>query len=134
MMRALWLFLLIALMALGASQVADIPGTATIVRPDLEISLSIPVAIVGVIVLSITTILAYRLITAFVDALAEFFRWRAMGRQTRGLAAVTKGLVAVAAGDDEEARTSDTARPSRRSGEPPLALLLARPGRPDGRR
>ncbi|MFN9358749.1 MAG: hypothetical protein ACK6A4_18355, partial [Alphaproteobacteria bacterium] len=63
MMRALWLFLLIALIALGASQLAEIPGTVTIVRPDLEISLSIPVAIVGVIVLSITTILAYRLIT-----------------------------------------------------------------------
>ena len=124
MMRALWLFLLIALIALGASQLAEIPGTVTIVRPDLEISLSIPVAIVGVIVLSITTILAYRLITAFVDAPAEFFRWRAMGRQTRGLAAVTKGLVAVAAGDDEEAR-KQTRKALSLVGEPPLALLLA---------
>ena len=124
MMRALWLFLLIALIALGASQVAEIPGTVTVTRPDLEISLSIPVAIVGVIVLSITTILAYRVITAFVDAPAEFFRWRAMGRQTRGLAAVTKGLVAVAAGDDEEAR-KQTRKALSLVGEPPLALLLA---------
>jgi HemY protein len=124
MMRALWLFLLIALIALGASQIADIPGTVTITRPDLEVSLSIPVAVVGVIVLSIATILAYRVITAFVDAPAEFFRWRAMGRQTRGLAAVTKGLVAVAAGDDEEAR-KQTRKALSLVGEPPLALLLA---------
>jgi HemY protein len=124
MIRALWLFLLITIIAFGASLVAGIPGTVTIVRPDQEIRLSIPVAIAGVIVLSIVTITAYRIITAFVDAPAEFFRWRAMGRRTRGMAAVTRGLVAVAAGDDEEAR-----KQSRKAlslvGEPPLALLLA---------
>jgi HemY protein len=47
-----------------------------------------------------------------------------MGRRRRGFAAVTRGLVAIAAGDDDEAR-----RQSRKAlalvGEPPLALLLA---------
>ena len=124
MMRAIWLFLLIALIAAGASQIADIPGTVTVTRPDQELRLSIPVAIAAVIVLSIATILAYRLITVFVDAPAEFFRWRAMGRQARGEAAVTKGLVAVAAGDDEEAR-KQTRKALSLVGEPPLALLLA---------
>ncbi len=124
MIRALWLFLLVTFIAFGASVIADIPGSVTIMRPDQEIRLSIPVAIAGVIVLSVVTITAYRIITAFVDAPAEFFRWRAMGRRTRGMAAVTRGLVAVAAGDDDEAR-----KQSRKAlslvGEPPLALLLA---------
>jgi HemY protein len=124
MIRALWLFFLITVIAFGASLIVEIPGTVTITRPDQEVRLSIPVAIAGVILLSIVTITVYRIITAFVDAPAEFFRWRAMGRRTRGMAAVTKGLVAVAAGDDEEAR-----KQSRKAlslvGEPPLALLLA---------
>jgi HemY protein len=96
----------------------------TIALPTQEIRVSIPVAIALVIVLSVATIMLYRVITTFVDAPAEFFRWRAMGRRRRGFAAVTKGLVAVAAGDDDEAR-----RQSRKAlslvGEPPLALLLA---------
>lgn len=124
MIRALWLFLLISVIAWAASQVAEVPGTVTITLPDHEIRLSIPVAIAGVILLSIITITAYRIITAFVDAPAEFFRWRAMGRRTRGMAAVTRGLVAVAAGDDEEA-SKQTRKALSLVGEPPLALLLA---------
>lgn len=124
MIRALWLFLLVAVIAICASFVADIEGAVTITLPDREIRLAIPVAIALTIVLSIATIIAYRIITTFVDAPAEFFKWRAMGRRRRGFAAVTRGLVAVAAGDDDEAR-----RQSRKAlalvGEPPLALLLA---------
>lgn len=124
MIRALWLFLLVTMIALGASAVADIDGTVTITLSSREIRLGIPVAIALVIVLSVITIIAHRIITTFVDAPAEFFRWRAMGRRRRGFAAVTKGLVAIAAGDDDEAR-----RQSRKAlalvGEPPLAMLLA---------
>lgn len=124
MIRALWLFLLIAVIAVCASTLADVPGTVTIALPTQEIRLSIPVAISLVIVLSVATIMLYRVITTFVDAPAEFFKWRAMGRRRRGFAAVTRGLVAVAAGDDDEAR-----KQSRKAlslvGEPPLALLLA---------
>ncbi|MEQ1753879.1 MAG: heme biosynthesis HemY N-terminal domain-containing protein [Micropepsaceae bacterium] len=124
MIRALWLFLLIAVIAVSASVIADIEGSVTIALPGKEIRLAISVAIALVIILSVVTIIFYRVITSFVDAPAEFFRWRAMGRRRRGFAAVTRGLVAVAAGDDDEAR-----RQSRKAlslvGEPPLALLLA---------
>ena len=124
MIRALWLFLLITFIAVAASVIADIEGTVTIALASREIRLAIPVAIALVIILSVATIIFYRVVTTFVDAPAEFFRWRAMGRRRRGFLAVTRGLVAVAAGDDEEA-----IRQSRKAislvGEPPLALLLA---------
>jgi HemY protein len=124
MIRALWLFLLIAILALGAVWVADMQGTVTIALPNREIRLSLAVAAAIVVVLAVATITAYRIISTFVDAPGEFFRWRAMGRRRKGFAALTRGLVAVAAGDDEEAR-----RQSRKAislvGEPPLALLLA---------
>lgn len=124
MLRAIWLFLLIAVMAFAASIVADIEGTVTVTLPGQEMRLSVPVALAIVIVMSVATIMLYRIITAFVDAPAEFFRWRAMGRRRRGFAAVTRGLVAVAAGDDEEAKRQ-TRKALSLVGEPPLALLLA---------
>jgi len=124
MIRALWLFLLVAAIAGLAVVLADLPGTVTIGLQDREIRLDIPVAAVLVIVLSILTITIYRIITTFVDAPAEFFRWRAMGRRRKGFVALTRGLVAVAAGDDEEARRQ-TRKAISLVGEPPLALLLA---------
>jgi uncharacterized membrane-anchored protein len=68
MLRALWLFLLIAVIAVCASTLADVPGTVTITLPTQEIRVSIPVAIALVIVLSVATIMLYRVITTFVDA------------------------------------------------------------------
>ena len=124
MIRALWLFLLVALLSLGAVWVAELPGTVTIALPEREIRLSLAVAAAIVVVLAIATITAYRIISTFVDAPGEFFRWRAMGRRRKGFAALTRGLVAVAAGDDEEARRQ-TRKAIALVGEPPLALLLA---------
>lgn len=124
MLRALILFVLIVLIALAAVAVADLGGTVTITLANYEVRMYLAVAAALVVGLSVLTITAYRIISAFVDAPAEFFRWRQMGRRRRGFAALTRGLVAVAAGDDEEAR-----RQSRKAialvGEPPLAMLLA---------
>jgi len=124
MLRALMLFVLIALIAFAAVAVADLGGTVTITLANYEIRMYLAVAAALVVGLSVLTITVYRIVSAFVDAPAELFRWRQMGRRRRGFAALTRGLVAVAAGDDEEAR-----RQSRKAialvGEPPLALLLA---------
>jgi HemY protein len=124
MLRALILFTLVALIAVAAVVLADLDGRVVVQIGNQEFRLFLPVAAALVIVLTFLTIVAYRVIMAFVDAPAEFFRWRAMGRRRKGFAALTRGLVAAAAGDDEEAR-----RQSRKAislvGEPPLALLLA---------
>jgi HemY protein len=124
MIRALWLFIIIAGLAFAATVIADMEGTVVIQLGDSETRMYLSVATVLVIALSILTITAYRIITTFIDAPAEFFRWRAMGRRRKGFAALTRGLVAVAAGDDEEARRQ-TRKAISLVGEPPLALLLA---------
>ena len=124
MIRALWLFLLVAGLAFAATVIADLRGTVVIQLGDSETRMYLSVATVLVIALSLVTIIIYRIITTFIDAPAEFFRWRAMGRRRKGFAALTRGLVAVAAGDDEEARRQ-TRKAISLVGEPPLALLLA---------
>ena len=98
MIRAVGFFILITLIALFAAWVADIPGTVTIALQDREMRMNLPTAAGVIIVLTILTITAYRIISAFVAAPAEFFRWRAMGKRRKGFAALTRGLVAVAAG------------------------------------
>lgn len=123
MLRALWFFLLIAGMAAIAVAVANLPGIVTITLSDREIRMGLGVAAVVVVLLAVATITVYRIISTFVDAPAEFFRWRAMGRRRKGFAALTRGLVAVAAGDEEEAR-KQTRKAVSLVGEPPLALLL----------
>ncbi len=124
MLRALIYFVLVAIVALGTVWVADLTGSVTIALPGREIHLSLAVAAAVIVSLAVATITVYRIVSTFIDAPAEFFRWRQMGRRRKGFAALTRGLVAVAAGDDEEAR-----RQSRKAvaliGEPPLALLLA---------
>ncbi len=124
MIRALWFYLLIAVMVAVVTWVADLDGVVTIALSNSEARVPIQVAIGAVVGLTFLTIIAYRIIMTFVDAPAEFFRWRAMGRRRRGFTAITRGLVAVAAGDEEEAR-----RQSKKAislvGEPPLAMLLA---------
>ncbi len=124
MIRALWLFVIVALIAVAAVILADLKGSVVLQFEGREIRMYLSVAAVIVILLSILTITLYRVITTFVDAPGEFFRWRAMGRRRKGFAALTRGLVAVAAGDDEEARLQ-TKKAISLVGEPPLALLLA---------
>lgn len=124
MLRALILFALVALIAVAAVVLADLEGSVVVLIGNKEYRLFLPVAAALVMILTFLTIVAYRIITAFVDAPAEFFRWRAMGRRRKGFAALTRGLVAAAAGDDEEARRQ-TRKAISLVGEPPLALLLA---------
>lgn len=124
MIRALWLFLLIALMAVAAAWVAELSGGVTIELPGQEVHISLPVAVAVVIVASVVMILAYRFISMFVAMPGEFTRWSATRRRRKGFLALTRGLVAVAAGDGEDARRQ-TKRALALVGEPPLALLLA---------
>jgi HemY protein len=124
MIRALWFYLLIAFMVAVVTWVADLEGVVTITLSNREMRVPIQMAVAIVVVLTFLTILAYRIFATFIDAPGEFFRWRASGRRRRGFTAITRGLVAVAAGDEEEAR-KQTKKAITLVGEPPLALLLA---------
>lgn len=124
MIRALWFYALIALMVAVVTTVADLDGVVTVTLSNREMRVPIQVAIALIVGLTFLTILAYRILSAFIDAPGEFFRWRASGKRRRGFTAITRGLVAVAAGDEEEAR-KQTKKAISLVGEPPLAMLLA---------
>jgi len=123
MLRALWLFVLLAVIGIVAAWFAGLPGSVVITlrardtyqpasagfarawrecrnRSDLSLRLDV------------------RGDAGRVHALS------ATRRRHRGFVALTRGLVAVAAGDGEDARRQ-TKRALALVGEPPLALLLA---------
>src|SRR6266567_2467557 len=87
MIRALWLFVLIALLAYIAAQVAALDGGVTIALPGQEMHVSLPVAAAIIIVASVVMILAYRFISMFVAMPGEFTRWSATRRRHKGFVA-----------------------------------------------
>jgi HemY protein len=124
MIRALIFYILIAAMVAVVTAIADLDGVVTITMWNKEARVPVQVAIALIVGLTFLTILVYRIVMSFVDAPGEFFRWRASGKRRRGFTAITRGLVAVAAGDEEEARRQ-TKKAISLVGEPPLAMLLA---------
>ncbi len=124
MIRALFLLLLIAAFMLAVAWFADRPGSVSIVWQGWRIDTSVPILIAAAALLAAATAFAYRFWRALVGAPGAFGRWRRERRRRQGYVALTQGMVAVAAGDPDEAR-----RQARRAdvllNEPPLTMLLS---------
>jgi HemY protein len=124
MIRALWYFVIIAALAAAAAWLADQPGSVSMVWGSYEIDTSFGVLAIAVGSIAVLAALLYRM-WLFLRRAPGSIRgaWKNR-RQDRGYRALTKGMVAVAAGDGQEAR-----RQARRAedllNEPPLTMLLS---------
>jgi HemY protein len=110
--------------AVGAAWVARYPGTFTLEWQNYRIDSSVAVLAALVVAVALIAALAYRLVWSLRRVPYLWSRSRSEGRQRRGYEALSRGLVAVAAGDVDTAR-----RQSRRAeallDDRPLAMLLA---------
>jgi HemY protein len=124
MMRIVAFFVVIALVALGATWIADRPGEVVMTWQHWRISTSITVAVVAFAVAVLFAMFVWtviRFIMKSPDLVALFFRER---RRAKGWRAITHGLIAVGTGNLALARRSATdAR--KFAGDNPLTLLLA---------
>jgi HemY protein len=124
MKRALLFLLKLAVIVGVAVWVAERPGTVTLRWLNWELHSTVGVLILGVVVAATIAALIYRLWRLTIRSPRHYLRRRAQRRRERGYRALTQGMVAVAAGDAEEAK-----RQARRAAtllnEPPLTLLLA---------
>lgn len=124
MIRALRYFIVIGLLAAGAAWLADQPGAVSFEWGGYQIDTTFGVLAIAVGAVAVLAALIYR---------AWLFLRRAPGsvasswrghRRGRGYQALTKGMVAVAAGDADEAQ-----RQARKAdgllSEPPLTMLLS---------
>ena len=125
MMLRIVLFLAVgAAVVAGAWYLADVPGHVSLAIGDLTIETSTPVAIVLTVVL-VAAILAIWWILGFVLGLpGAGARWRRRHRLASGEKAVTRVLVALAAGEQGTAR-KEAKRARALLGSTPQTLLLA---------
>ena len=124
MLRALWFLIIISLAVVGVVWLLDRPGSVVLDWQGYRLETSFAVLSGAAALLAAVAALLYRLWVALVRAPGRMGNaWRER-RRAKGYKALTRGMVAVAAGDPTEA-----ARQVKRAdvllNEPPLTLLLS---------
>ncbi len=123
MKRLLAGIVLIAALVAGAVFLADRPGSVSLVWDGWRIDTSVAVLVVATVVVVVVVVLLVRVLRGILGAPGAYLRARRERRRRDGYRALTQGMVAVAAGEADEAR-----RLARRAdallSEPPLTLLL----------
>ncbi len=123
-MRTLPALIAIALLVVAAVFVVDQPGHVAIVWQDWRIDTSVAVLIGGAFLLAFAAVVAVGLLRRILGGPRAFLRARRERRRRDGYRALTQGMVAVAAGDADEAQ-----RYAKKAdvllAEPPLTLLLS---------
>jgi HemY protein len=123
MVRVLLYLFVFACLAAGAVWLADRPGEVSVLWQGYRIETSVAIAAIGVVVLAMVAMLLWGL-ARFILGLPSAFSFAARSRRrARGFEAVSRGMVAIGAGDPIAAgRHAVDAR--RFTGDEPLTLLL----------
>jgi HemY protein len=124
MIRVVIFLVAVALAALGTAWLADRPGDVVITWLGYRIETSVMVLIVAVAAVALVAIVLWGLLRALWRSpanVAFFLRHR---RSARGYQAISRGLIAIGAGDLKAARRL-AAEARRYAAAEPLALLLA---------
>ena len=124
MARALWFLFALGLLVVAAVWLADNPGSVTLHWRYYRADTSVALLLVAVAVVAAAAAAAYRLWRFIRRAPASLSRAGRERRRRRGYLALTQGLVAVAAGDADEAR-NQVRRADGLLDDPPLTLLLS---------
>jgi len=123
MIRVLLYLALVTLMAFGVVWFADRPGDVAIVWQGYRIETSVMVAVGAVAIVALVAVIVWSIVRAIMrspDLIAMFLSHR---RGVRGYLAISRGLIAVGAGDASAAKRASNEVERIAPGEP-LALLL----------
>lgn len=124
MIRAFVLFLLLILISFAVAWFADNPGEVSVVWLGYRIDTSFAFLAGVAGVLCILSAVLWRGVGAVASAVKRTGHARAERRRHRGYKALTRGFVAVAAGDPDEAR-KQAKRADGLLADPPLTMLLS---------
>ncbi len=124
MIRAISFLILIAVFSLIAILVSDNPGTVSLKWLGYKVDTSMGILLASVVFASILLTIVYRIWLSIRNAPKRLGKAHRDWRRDRGYKALTQGMVAVAAGDPQEAR-----RQARKAenllADPPLTMLLS---------
>ena len=123
MIRALVSIVLIFLAAAGFVWLAERPGDLSLTWQGYEIRTSLMVAAVAIVLVVVAIALVGAVIRAIVRSPQTVGNFFGMRRRDRGYRALTRGMIAVGAGDSRAARRA-AAESQSLLGQEPLVLLL----------
>jgi len=125
MFRWILILLILGVVAFGAGWLADHPGSVTLDWLGYRITQSVAVMIVEVLVVIAVAIVLFRLWRSIVHSPRSIKEWQSERRQRQGYEAMSRGFVAVAAGDGETAIRHARKAESLVDDRPLTMLLLA---------
>jgi HemY protein len=123
-LRALWFLIIVFMVVAGVVWLLDRPGTVALDWQGYRLETSFAVLVAAAAAVALAAALAYRFWVALIRApgrMGEAWQGR---RRAKGYRALTRGMVAVAAGDANEAGRQ-VKRAEVLLNEPPLTLLLS---------
>jgi HemY protein len=123
-MRRLAAIIALAVLAIAAATIADYPGAVDITWQGWEIDTSIGVLVAALALLALVIWLLLWLIAAVIRVPRNFRRNRRARRRRLGELALTRGMIAIAAGESAIAKRQ-AERAEWLLGPTPLALMLA---------
>src|SRR5437867_4355772 len=125
MIRVLFFVLLLFALALGFAWLAERPGDLTILWQGYQIRTSLIIATAGLVLGAAVLFVIGALVRAVIRtprSVGEFFGGR---RRDRGYRALTRGMIAIGAGDPRAARRASEEARALLGGEPLVLLLTA---------
>lgn len=125
MLRALRYFLVVGLLVAAAVWLADRPGHVAIAWEGWAIETNVGVLLIAILVIVGLLFSLFRVIADLRAAPKVFARWRTERQKRRGYLALTRGLVAVAAGNASSARKLAREADSFLTDTPLTRLLVA---------
>jgi HemY protein len=125
MLRALRYFLVVGLLVAAAVWLADRPGHVAIAWEGWAIETNVGVLLIAILVIAGLLFSLLRVIADLRAAPKAFARWRAERRRRQGYLSLTRGLVAVAAGNASSARKLAREADSLLADTPLTRLLVA---------
>ena len=123
-MRALPALIIVALILAGVLALGLLPGRVVMVWQGWRVDTSVAVLMLGVVIVAMAAAALFHLVRKIIGGPAAFLRARRERRRREGYRALTQGMVAVAAGDAEEAQ-KHARKADVLLAEPPLTLLLS---------
>jgi HemY protein len=124
MIRVALFLVLVGLVAVGAAWLAERPGEVTILWLGLRIDTSVMVAAAAVALIAAAAVLLWSIVSAVLHSPRAVRRALRDRRRARAYRAISRGLVAIGAGDTGAARKF-AAEADRLAPAEPLALLLS---------
>ncbi|MEW6122796.1 MAG: heme biosynthesis HemY N-terminal domain-containing protein [Pseudomonadota bacterium] len=132
MIRLVLLLVVLAAVAFGASWVADRPGEMVVVWQGWRLETTVPVALAALAAFSVVLLVLAKLVSLIVNSPRIISRFSKRRRREKGWQALSRGLLAIGAGDGARARAARDEAARHLPHEPLTHLLAAQSAQFDG--